>query len=156
MLTKRWITVEDFRLMAHSHQSFLEECSLTAAEGALLPEGFLRDIVEKYAKQPDWIGYFAVRTGQIIGSGVFKDPPVDGWTEIGYGVAPAVEGQGVATQIVAWLCEYAASNGVATIRAQTLPEAPASKRVLHKSGFQFVGVFLDPEDGIVHRFEKSL
>ena len=156
MLTKRWITVEDFRMMSRSHQEFLTTTGLTAAEGALLPEEFLADLVEKYAKQPEWLGFLALSDGQIVGSGVFKDPPTEGWTEIGYGVAPAVEGQGVATQITAWLCEYAASHGATTVRANTLPVAPASQKVLKKNGFTFVGIFEDPEDGTVHRYEKQL
>ncbi len=142
--------------MARSHQEFLDATGLTAAEGALLPEEFMRDIVEKYAKQPEWLGFLAIRGGQIVGSGAFKDPPVEGWTEIGYGVAPEVEGQGVATQITTWLCEYAASKGATTVRANTLPIAPASQKVLRKNGFEFVGVFEDPEDGTVHRYEKTL
>jgi RimJ/RimL family protein N-acetyltransferase len=156
VLTKRWISVEDFRMMERSHQEFLDTTSLTAAEGALLPEEFLKDIVEKYAQQPEWLGFLAIRGSQIVGSGAFKDPPVEGWTEIGYGVAPEVEGQGVATQITAWLCEYAASQGATIVRANTLPVATASQKVLIKNGFTFVGVFEDPEDGTVHRYEKQL
>lgn len=156
MLTKRWISVEDFRMMAQSHQEFLNASRLTTLEGALLPEEFLKEIVEKYAQQPEWIGFLAIRDDQILGSGAFKDPPTEGWTEIGYGVAPLAEGQGVATQITAWLCEYAASKGATVVRANTLPIAPASKRVLEKNVFKFVGVFEDPEDGTVHRFEKQL
>ena len=142
--------------MARSHQEFLDATSLTAAEGALLPEDFLKEIVEKYAKQPEWLGFLAIREGQIVGSGAFKDPPTEGWTEIGYGVAPEVEGRGVATQITSWLCEYAASKGATTVRANTLPIAPAFQRVLQKNGFEFVGVFEDPEDGTVHQYEKRL
>jgi RimJ/RimL family protein N-acetyltransferase len=156
VLTKRWISVEDFQLMARSHQEFLNTTGLTTAEGALLPEEFLRDIVEKYTKQPDWLGFLAIRDGQIVGSGAFKDPPFECWTEIGYGVAPEAEGQGVATQITTWLCEYAASKGATIVRANTLPVAPASQKVLNKNGFTFVGVFEDPEDGTVHRYEKQL
>lgn len=142
--------------MARSHQEFLDATGLTAAEGALLPEEFLARLVDKYDQQPDWTGFLAIREGIILGSGAFKDPPTEGWTEIGYGVSPDVEGQGVATQITAWLCEYAASKGAAKVRANTLPVAPASQRVLQKNGFEFVGVFQDPEDGTVHRYEKQL
>ncbi len=156
MLTKRWITVEDFQIVARSHREFLDLTRLTAAEGGLLPEEFLSSIVEKYANQPKWMGFFAIEERRIVGSGMFRDPPADGWTEIGYGVAPEFEGQGVATQIATWLIEYAGENGAEKVRAHTLPDGLASQRVLQKNGFEFVGVFEDPEDGTVHRFEKQL
>ena len=80
MLTKRWITVEDFQIVARSHREFLDLTGLTAAEGGLLPEEFLSSIVEKYAGQPKWMGFFAIQEARIVGSGMFKDPPDDGWT----------------------------------------------------------------------------
>lgn len=40
------------------------------------------------------------------------------------------------------------------MRAHTLPDALASKRVLLKWGLEYVGDTHDPDDGIVSGFEK--
>ena len=42
---------------------------------------------------------------------------------------------------------------VRVICAHTLPDGAASKRVLEKCGFQHKGEVMDPEDGLVWRFE---
>jgi RimJ/RimL family protein N-acetyltransferase len=43
---------------------------------------------------------------------------------------------------------------VRVVRAHTLPEENASTRVLAKCGFRQVGEMVDPEDGLVWRWEK--
>jgi [ribosomal protein S5]-alanine N-acetyltransferase len=44
---------------------------------------------------------------------------------------------------------------VRVVCAHTLPGAGASARVLEKCGFTRVADVVDPEDGLVWRFEKS-
>jgi len=44
---------------------------------------------------------------------------------------------------------------VRVVRAHTLPEANASTRVLTKCGFQRIGEVIDPEDGLVWRWERN-
>ena len=44
---------------------------------------------------------------------------------------------------------------VRVIRAQTLPDSVAAERVLIRYGFRYVGEAVDPEDGVVSRFERS-
>ncbi len=39
------------------------------------------------------------------------------------------------------------------MRAHTLPDGIASQRVLLKAGFEKIGEVVDPEDGVVWRFE---
>jgi RimJ/RimL family protein N-acetyltransferase len=54
------------------------------------------------------------------------------------------------------MADYAFKTAeVRTVRAHTLPEGVASQRVLLKSGFTRVGEHLDPEDGLVWRFEMT-
>ncbi|MFO0043964.1 MAG: GNAT family N-acetyltransferase, partial [Armatimonadota bacterium] len=89
----------------------------------------------------------------IAGSGMFKGDLVDGWIEIGYGVSPEVEGRGVGTAIARHLTEYALESGASVVRAHTLSDAPASQRILEKLGYQYVGQFEEPEDGLVNRYE---
>ena len=95
-------------------------------------------------------------TNVRVGTGGFKGPPdADGMVEIAYGVAPEHQGRGYATEAAEALVAYAFGNGqVRVVRAHTLPENDASKRVLEKCGFRFVGEVHDPEDGLVWRWEK--
>ena len=109
---------------------------------------------------PDpWIFGFALVheiTNVRVGSCGFKGPPdADGIVEIAYGIAPEHQGRGYATEAAEALVAYAFASGqVRVVRAHTLPDNDASKRVLEKCGFQFIGEVDDPEDGLVWRWEK--
>ena len=108
-----------------------------------------------------WTHGFALlhETDQIvIGMGGFKGPPdADGMVEIAYGVAPEYQGKGHATEAAQALVDYALRSGrVRVARAHTLPTSNASMRVLTKCGFHKVGEVVDPEDGLVWRWEKHL
>jgi [ribosomal protein S5]-alanine N-acetyltransferase len=104
-------------------------------------------------------GFFVVHRDslQVIGSSGFKGPPdPDGMVEIAYGIAPAYQGQGYATEAATALLDYAFGSGrVRLARAHTLPEANASTHVLKKCGFAFIGGVIDPEDGPVWRWERG-
>lgn len=106
-----------------------------------------------------WVYAFRVlhrETGGVVGSCSFKGPPVDGVVEIAYSTDPEHTGRGFATEAAQALVDYAASRSeVRLIRAHTLADAPASKRILAKCGFWYVGEAVDPEDGPVSRFELS-
>jgi len=107
-----------------------------------------------------WVhGFHVVHrdTGLVVGTCGFKGPPADGVVEIAYGVAPDHQGKGYATEAARALVAYALGSGdVRIVRAHTLPESNASKRVLSKCGFRHVGEVIDPEDGLVWRFEKEI
>jgi len=76
----------------------------------------------------------------LVGWGGFKGPPREGAVELGYAVAPACEGRGLATAAVRAMLEEAfADPGVRSVIAHTLPEPGPSPRVLEKAGFAFVG-----------------
>src|SRR4051812_22932473 len=93
----------------------------------------------------------------VVGQCGFKGPPDgDAMVEIAYGIAPEHQGKGYATEAAAALTQYAIASGkVRIVRAHTLPEANASSRVLTKCGFKRVGEVMDPEDGLVWRWEKT-
>ncbi|MEO7189895.1 MAG: GNAT family N-acetyltransferase [Vicinamibacterales bacterium] len=93
----------------------------------------------------------------VIGACGFKGPPgTDGIVEIAYGVAPDYQGHGYATEAAEALVAYAFNSGqVRVVRAHTFSEASASTRVLTKCGFQAVGEVIDPEDGLVWRWERQ-
>ena len=107
-----------------------------------------------------WIHGFVVinRTnGVVLGQCGFKGPPgPDGIVEIAYGIAPAEQGKGYATEAAEALVHHAFSNPcVRIVCAHTLPQPNASARVLTKCGFKRVGEVMDPEDGRVWRWEKT-
>jgi [ribosomal protein S5]-alanine N-acetyltransferase len=104
-------------------------------------------------------GFFLIlrETSEAIGTAGFKGPPdAVGMVEIAYGVAPGFEGQGSATEAAAALFAFALETPqVEIVRAHTLPVANASTRVLTKCGFLLVGEVVDPEDGLVWRWERG-
>lgn len=106
-----------------------------------------------------WIHGFALvhrETGATVGQGAFKSAPTaDGTVEIAYGIDPDHRCKGYATEAATALTAFAFESGlVQTVVAHTLPEPNASTRVLTKTGFSFVGEVIDPEDGLVWRWEK--
>lgn len=107
-----------------------------------------------------WMYAFRVvhrETDEVVGTCSFKGPPADGMVEIAYGIDPVHQCQGYATEAAQALVDFASSCGEVTlVRAHTLPDSAASKRVLAKCGFEYVGETVDPEDGRVSRFEKAV
>ena len=93
----------------------------------------------------------------VVGWGGFKGAPdTDGTVEIGYSIAPAWEGRGVATAAVAALLGEAwAAPGVRRVIAHTLAERNASGRVLEKSGFVRDGETRDGDVGVVWRYRRD-
>ena len=91
----------------------------------------------------------------VVGKSGFKGPPAaDGVVEIAYRVVPDYQGKGYATEAAQALVAFAFSSGrVRVVRAHTLPERNASTRVLAKCGFRHVGEVIDPDDGLVWRWE---
>ena len=107
-----------------------------------------------------WKHGFAVvdrESQSVVGSAGFKGPPdEEGMVEIAYGIVPDYEGRGYATEAAALLVRFASENDeVRLIRAHTLPTNNASTRVLTKCGFDKVGEVVDPEDGLVWRWERG-
>lgn len=129
--------------------------------GALVPETWpphnLRDVLdyfyELYKEHPEWEGWltwYAVRIDSghpiLCGSVGFRGPPDEqGMVEIGYSVLPEFEGQGLATEAVAGLVQWAKQQPqVKHIEAETNTDNEASIRVLEKNGFICAGVGSEP------------
>jgi RimJ/RimL family protein N-acetyltransferase len=107
-----------------------------------------------------WRHGFAVvhpDTRSVIGSAGFKGAPDSaGMVEVAYGIVPAFQGRGFATEAAAALVAFAFDSGlVQMVRAHTLPTPNASTRVLKKCGFEFMGEVMDPDDGRVWRWERD-
>jgi RimJ/RimL family protein N-acetyltransferase len=144
-----------------------------AAMGARAAPG-LRDGITSSEVSPDWLarlrdtrdadvwlhgfGVFHRESGSVIGSAGFKGPPdTIGVVEIAYGIVPVFQSRGYATEATAALVDFAIATGrVTTVRAHTLPTNTASTRVLEKCGFRYVGPHMDPEDGLVSRWERTV
>jgi len=139
----------------------------------LRPADGLRDFIVSGEVSPDYLAQLYASTSAdpwtygfalvhvasriVIGMGSFKGPPgADGVVEIAYGVVPDYQGKGYATEAAQALVAYAFNSPqVRVVRAHTLPEPNASTRVLAKCGFKRVGEIIDPEDGLVWRWEKT-
>jgi RimJ/RimL family protein N-acetyltransferase len=95
-------------------------------------------------------------SGSAVGSCAFKGPPdAAGMVEVAYGTDDAYRGRGFATEAAAALTEFAFASGrVRLVRAHTKADNAASARVLAKCGFLRTGEVIDPEDGLVSRWER--
>jgi RimJ/RimL family protein N-acetyltransferase len=127
---------------------------------------------DKAEVSPDWLARVRASTGAdpwtlgfavvhrasatIIGSCGYKGPPdSDGVVELSYGINPDQRGKGYATEAAEALVIYAFGDSrVRVVRAHTFENANASTRVLTKCGFRYIGEVIDPEDGLVWRWEK--
>jgi len=107
--------------------------------------------------RPDpWGSYLVHAEGRPIGIGAFKSAPTsDGEVEIAYMTFPAYEGRGHAVATIAALAAIAEAAGASPI-AHTLPEENASNKALRRNGFVHAGEVVDPEDGLVWRWEKAI
>lgn len=129
--------------------------------GALVPETWppdnLRDVLgyfyALYEEHPEWEGWltwYAVRIDSdypILCGGVgFKGPPDKrGMVEIGYSVLPEFERQGLATEMVAGMVQWAKQQPqMKHVEAETNIDNKASIRVLEKNSFVCVGAGSEP------------
>ena len=93
--------------------------------------------------------------GALVGFGGFKGEPRNGEVELGYAVAPARQGRGIATSVVEQLVARARAAGVHIVTAHTLAEENASTAVLRKCGFIRTAQ-LHESDGDVWRWERAI
>jgi RimJ/RimL family protein N-acetyltransferase len=153
----------------------LQRRDLAAAEhliGAQVPTQFpdelehfleyrIADLTADPSRQP-WLGRAIVlddaRSGRrVIGSVGFHGPPdTTGQVEVGYRIEPEFRRQGVATEVVRALFEWAwREHGVTRFRASTAPDNVASQGVLAKFGLVQTGSQMDDYDGEELVFERD-
>lgn len=113
----------------------------------------IADLEIDASAQP-WLGRAIVLTEpdgsrRVIGSAGFHSPPdADGRVEIGYRVEPDYRRQGVASEVVRALFDWAArEHGVTRFRASVSPDNVASLAIVRQLGFRQVGVQMDDIDG---------
>jgi [ribosomal protein S5]-alanine N-acetyltransferase len=109
-------------------------------------------------KEPHVFASYAVvhrADRRLIGTGGFKGQPnEEGMVEIGYEISKAYQRQGIATEAAYGLIDFAFSQPkVLSVQAHTLAHENASVSVLKKVGMHYIGVFDDPEDGAIWRWQ---
>lgn len=94
--------------------------------------------------------------GAVVGSCGYKGPPdAEGAVEIAYGIDPEHRRRGYATEAAEALARHALSDArVRVVRAHTRADNDASARALTRCGFDRLGEVIDPEDGLVVRWER--
>jgi RimJ/RimL family protein N-acetyltransferase len=87
-------------------------------------------------------GWIVMHEGAVIGDcGLHGLPGAEGQVEIGYGLAEPWRGRGLGSEVVGALAGWlVVQPGVRVMRAHTLPDNKASRRVLEKAGFRERGL----------------
>ena len=163
-VTLRPCVAEHILLLIESQERFLAASGLELADGlrgfyvsAEVSSEWLAALQNSTGADPWRHGFFAIHddSGVVIGSAGFKGAPDDdGIVEIAYGIVPAFEGRGYATEVSRALIAFAfGQQEVNVIRAHTRPDNRASARVLEKNGFALRGEVMDPEDGLLLEWE---
>lgn len=114
------------------------------------------DLLTRDPRAQPWGSYLACEGEAAVGICAFKAAPDSaGTVEIAYMTFPAFEGRGHATAMAKALARIAFAAGAPLVIAHTLPQENASNRALRRNGFAFAGEAIDPEDGLVWRWEKT-
>ncbi len=107
-----------------------------------------------------WWTYFPIHKNdnKLIGSGGYKGKPTpEGTVELGYEIAPNYRNQGLATEMTKALIENALKDiRVKNIIAHTLGHENASTTVLQKCGFVKINELIDPDEGLVWKWELKM
>ena len=152
------IVTEHLRLVLGTKEQILAWVeTLSPSVRAEISPQWLARVRASTSKDP-WVHGFSLvsrATNDTVGSCAYKGPPdSDGIVEIAYEIHAPHQGRGYATEAARALSTFAFGSGqVKIVRAHTMPETNASTRVLMKCGFESLGEVIDPEDGLVWRWE---
>lgn len=153
-MTIRLLQLDLARIEAAEHDQ-MQVDGIVAIKNGLPPSFILEEAAAAMREGKDalWYGPFVfVETTleRIVGSGIFKGEPSDGWVEIGYGVASSCQGHGYATAAVLELVRFAFGQaGITAVYAETGVTNLASRRVVQKAGFLWTAERLSEDDGPV-------
>jgi [ribosomal protein S5]-alanine N-acetyltransferase len=157
-MSKTEILTDNLKLLLQTPEQALASIdAMSPSDRAEVSPEWLARVQASSSSDP-WLHGFAVthrESGAVIGSCGFRAPPgPEAFVEIAYGIDPAYQGRGYATEAARALVAFAFGSGrVSLVRAHTKPGESASTRVLTKCRFVRVGEVADPEDGLVWRWE---
>jgi RimJ/RimL family protein N-acetyltransferase len=143
------LTMEAARAILAGDLSGLTAAGLAAAEG--WPHEDTADGLAMAVKAGYPPGWLITADGAVIGD-LGTHGPVDeaGRVEIGYGLAAPSRGQGYGSEAVLAVTEWLLSQPeVRLVQAHTLTSNAASRRVLEKAGFRYLG--LDDGEAVYQR-----
>ena len=104
---------------------------------------WMKRLLNKLPSETPWRMYLIVLDTHpqiLIGTCGFKGPPdTNGEVEIGYGVLPAFQRNGYATEASRALAHAAFSQGASHVAAETYPDLVASLGVMRKCGMVHCG-----------------
>jgi RimJ/RimL family protein N-acetyltransferase len=104
---------------------------------------------ERAADTSDFRPLFMVRKaeGDVIGE-IGGDLDTWGAVKVGFSIVEPLWGRGYATEALRALLHHLLVDlGHKRVTAETFPDHTASRRVMEKSGMQFVGIHVGVEDG---------
>jgi RimJ/RimL family protein N-acetyltransferase len=153
------IPTKSLRLVLQTREETLAAIdAMSPADRAEVSPDWLARVRASTGPDPWALGFAVVHraSATVIGKCGYKGPPdPDGTVEIAYGIDPDHREKGFATEAAEALVRYAFGDArVRVVRAHTIEQANASARVLTKCGFDSVGEVIDPEDGLVWRWQK--
>jgi RimJ/RimL family protein N-acetyltransferase len=156
------IRLEWIEALIEGDEVFSERFGTAVVEGwAGFPEALPHalDAARRQDQDPWGSRLFFDDDGALVGFGGYKGPPVGGEVEIGYAVAPARQGRGLATTATRMMIEWARERGVNEFVAHTLAAPNASTAVLTRCGFTQTVTLADPDGGVdedVWRWELAI
>jgi RimJ/RimL family protein N-acetyltransferase len=146
------------RAVIAGREALAAHLSVAVPEGwPAFPEAYAHalDVLVADASSAAWWTHLFIEreSRSLVGSGGYAGRPKDGVVEIGYEIAPAFQGRGLALEVARGLVEHAfADAAVSAVIGHTRPETNASTRVLEKAGFVRVEDVEDPEEGTLWRW----
>jgi RimJ/RimL family protein N-acetyltransferase len=103
---------------------------------------FIRRLSEGEETGP--FGIFEILEGEndevVGGIGFHRPPDAEGAVEVGYGIVPSRWNQGIVTDALRAIVEFAREQGASRVEARSLPSNIASRRVMEKVGLAFVDI----------------
>ena len=122
------------------------------------PIGFLATRVKDEPKIADIGLVLAVSKDkqEIVGSGGFKNfPDSNGMIEIGYGIVPEMQNQGLGRELLTGLFKMISTNpDVKVLRYVVNEDNGPSLHIIRSLGFPQVGQQIDPEEGVELIFDR--